>query len=440
KNIARIIFLYPTRGTANEGFRDYISWAPEADAALVHSTSAYELSGMFENPNDERSRKDFTTNDRLFALAYWQRRIFSATVDQFLGFMQHSYRSICLLPLLVDSVIVIDEVHSFDKSLFSVLKKFLNNFDVPVLCMTASLTYERQKELIDCSLTVFPQKEYFKDLKILTEMPRYNVHFLDNIDEVKKIIKNFTAKKVLWVVNTVSRCQKLGIEFKEALCYHSRFKISDRKRHHDNVISVFKPEQSHGILAITTQVCEMSLDLDADIIISEIAPITSIIQRMGRCNRHAHPEDNKIGEVYLYKPENSKPYKEDDMKGLDEFIKGINCKKISQDDLGKLLEQYGPSEIEVERYAAFLESGPWAVTREESLREDDKFTVQAILDTDINDYLQCRSEKKPTDGLLVPVPYHCAERDNRIGNWPFVTDSSHYDARLGFLDKLKEKI
>ena len=129
--VSRVIFLYPTRATATEGFKDYVSWAPEADAALVHGTASYDLEGVFQNPEDARHDKIFSTHDRLFALGYWHRRIFSATVDQFLGFMQQVYRSVCLLPLLADSVIVIDEVHSFDKSLFSALKSFLRNFDVP---------------------------------------------------------------------------------------------------------------------------------------------------------------------------------------------------------------------------------------------------------------------------------------------------------------------
>jgi CRISPR-associated endonuclease/helicase Cas3 len=39
------------------------------------------------------------------------------------------------------------------------------------------------------------------------------------------------------------------------------------------------------MIALTTQVCEMSLDLSAALLVSEFAPLTSLIQRMGRCNR-----------------------------------------------------------------------------------------------------------------------------------------------------------
>lgn len=116
--LKRAIFLYPTRGTATEGFRDYVSWAPEADAALVHGTAGYELEGMFRDVDDGRVDRMYSPEERLFAIGYWSRRIFSATVHQFLGFIQNVYRSTCLMPVIADSIVVVDEVHSFDRNLF----------------------------------------------------------------------------------------------------------------------------------------------------------------------------------------------------------------------------------------------------------------------------------------------------------------------------------
>jgi CRISPR-associated endonuclease/helicase Cas3 len=42
--VKRILFLYPTRATATEGFKDYVSWAPETDASLMHGTADYDFS------------------------------------------------------------------------------------------------------------------------------------------------------------------------------------------------------------------------------------------------------------------------------------------------------------------------------------------------------------------------------------------------------------
>ncbi len=152
---SRVIFLYPTRATAAEGFRDYVSWAPEADAAPISgAASTYELERMFDDPDEiEKKQRNYTTEQRLFAIGYWQKRIFSSTVHQFLGFMQHAYASTCLLPVLVDSIVVFDEVHSFDTGLFSALYLFLKRLQIPALCMTATLPPERSRKLEeDCGL------------------------------------------------------------------------------------------------------------------------------------------------------------------------------------------------------------------------------------------------------------------------------------------------
>jgi CRISPR-associated endonuclease/helicase Cas3 len=52
------------------------------------------------------------------------------------------------------------------------------------------------------------------------------------------------------------------------LSYHSRFKLRDRRDRHDDVVAAFKRPDGQGgsaVLGITTQVCELSLDLDCDL-------------------------------------------------------------------------------------------------------------------------------------------------------------------------------
>lgn len=438
---ARVIFLYPTRATATEGFKDYVSWAPETDAALVHGTSAYELLDMFENVTDDRREKDFTNQDRLFTLGYWPRRIFSATVDQFLGFMQHSYGSTCLLPLLADSVLVIDEVHSFDKSLFSVLKAFLKNFDVPALCMTASLTENRIEDLKNLGLEVFPKvTSDYPALKDSAEMPRYFIKEIpDETAAQEMALKSLNqGKRVLWVVNTVARCQRLARSL-NTICYHSRFRLMDRKGRHKEVVSAFQG-QSGPVIAITTQVCEMSLDLDADVMISEAAPITALIQRMGRCNRKARPGEGKIGQVFIYTPADEKPYSTSDLSGVADFIKALAGRETSQAFLQELLEKLGPSEVEIDRYSGFIESGAYAKSREEPLREGNDFTVPAVLDSDVKEYLRLQKIRRPTDGLILQAPKKLAARNPKLAAWLYCASSANYHSSFGlFNDPLEAK-
>ena len=148
---------------------------------------------MFENPRDPddlRKGRTYRSDPRLFALGHWKRRIFSATADQFFPFMQYAYGPLCLLPLLAESVLVVDEVHSFDKSMFSTLKRFLKEFpDVPVLCMTATLPGERRRDLIEgCGLTPFPEKPP-ADLVEDSQYPRYQVRVARARDRAKTLIR-----------------------------------------------------------------------------------------------------------------------------------------------------------------------------------------------------------------------------------------------------------
>ncbi|MCA9059545.1 MAG: CRISPR-associated helicase Cas3', partial [Planctomycetaceae bacterium] len=350
RSAGHAIFLYPTRATAREGFQDYVSWAPEADAALMHGTSEFDLHGMFENApeDDDRRGRNYEAERRLFSLAYWPRRVFSATVDQFLAFMQYGYGPICMLPVLANSVLVVDEVHSFDNAMFSALKDFLKAFDVPVLCMTATLSESRRNQLVkDCGLAEPP--EWPEDLKKVAELPRYRLQRVSDRQTAEAVVRNALAagKRVLWVVNQVKRAHQIVASFVKALpgsgddsalqtpdgvpvvCYHSRFRLKDRVSRHGETMKYLKAEFPTAALGVTTQVCEMSLDIDVDLLVTEECPVSSLIQRMGRCNRNrnARPLDES-GQVVVYPPEDNDilPYDKNDLSGLAEFLTQTNSR------------------------------------------------------------------------------------------------------------------
>lgn len=468
KPVGRVLFLYPTRATAKEGFKDYVSWAPEADAALMHGTAEFDLRDMFDNEHDPRHGLSFEADRRLFALGFWQKRAFSATVDQFLSFLQYGYAPVCMLPVLADSVIVVDEVHSFDQKMFSALKVFLIEFDVPVLCMTATLPQNRSEQLQkECGLKFFAEKP--GELAVIAEAPRYRLTRLPSREAAAERAREALrqGRRVLWVVNTVARCHEIvesfaanfdlasqagsvdlrTVEGRPVYCYHGRFKLCDRVERHNNVVANLKATGPAG-LGVTTQVCEMSLDLDVDLLITEECPVTSLIQRMGRANRerNARPLD-RAGEVIVYKPADQNPYSREDITGLEEFLSLVAERDLSQADLEAALNNKDvPSPPwGGDKLSMFLESGSFAAAGEEDFRDGDERNRQCILPNEVDTYARADAKDKP--GFVVPVPVRWARcraddahpEHKQLPRYIGVAAAGHYHPAIGYYDKTLDR-
>lgn len=427
REIGKVIFLYPTRGTATEGFRDYVGWSPETEGALVTGTSRYELEAMATNPSEAtegKSHKLKEDEERLYALGLWPRRYFSATVDQFLGFMEHSYTGLCLLPLLADSAVIIDEIHSFDRRMFDSLISFLKTFDVPVLCMTATLPPSRREELIKAGLKVYPTTDDLQELADLEEQeqhPRYQLAPLNDASEAfsKAKIAYRAGQRVLWVVNTVARCQAIARCLEEELgeqilIYHSRFRLLDRQQVHANTVKAFQQITAPAI-AVTTQVCEMSLDLDADVLITEVAPISSLVQRFGRANRHLARGKDFRATLHTYHPEKTLPYTKEEIQAADSFLAELGSGDVSQRSMAEMLERYALAEPEADGSARFLAGGYFATRGE--FRDTDDYTQPCILDCDLESVRACLDAHEPYDGFVLNVPKSCVEASDERPGW-----------------------
>lgn len=447
KKFGRVIFLYPTKGTATEGFKDYVGWAPEGQATLLHSSSKFELERILENPPDSLDKKELSkleAEERMFALGLWKFRFFSSTVDQFLSFLQNIYKGICLLPALADSVIILDEIHSYDKTMLDMLITLLNKFNIPVLCMTATLLPNKLNKLLNTGLSKFPKQEQLLEMKDLIDTsnyPRYNITFNENADSSINIGINEYKKgnKVLIVVNRVKRCFEVANQIELAtgklpLIYHSRFKLKDRYVQHTQVVNAFKSNEPS--ICVTTQVCEMSLDLDADVLITEVAPVSSLVQRFGRSNRKLTNEkisNNFSSEIIIYSPKKVSPYSKDEIKIATEFSKYIIGKK-SQNDLEIILEsgKFDLPENNYDNAGRFIIGGYFAIPG--SFRDEDTFgCVPSIIENDLQTVINKIKNKEPIDGYIVPaprdklknnkelpiylgyIPYDCFEYDERIG-------------------------
>lgn len=396
----KLFFCYPTTGTATEGFLGYVHES-DIEAKLMHSRAIVDLQGLAK-VNDEDIYDNLLRIDSLNA---WSPQVVVCTVDTVLALVCNNRQGLYNSPAILSAAFVFDELHSYTERMFEKLIALMKALPgASFLLMSASLQKSRKTYL----LNQFSDISEIESDKNLESIPRYQFELSDNLEKNLSLVKQKVAQqqKVLWICNTVSRTQgiyekllELGVR---AETYHSRFKYSDRKDRHTSVISKFDPEKnSLGFVAVTTQVAEMSLDLDADLLISELAPIPSLIQRLGRLNRRVTVENPGSPRKAIFLPvPNNLPYETNDLAVAECWINNlINLPRpLSQRDLSN---EYQVLVIEKEEkpdtrsrlfdYGWFAEAEP--------IREIDS-NISVILPEDI---ALCRENKTELINKAIPM-------------------------------------
>lgn len=145
----------------------------------------------------------------------------------------------------------------------------------------------------------------YKNIEVKDEIkePKININFLDNEDEIMRVVKENREKKIIVIVNTVEKAIELYEKLKDLspCLIHSRFKMGDRDK---------KLRRDCKII-ISTQVIEVGVNISSEVMISEQAPITSIVQRVGRLLRYNEREE---GDLYIWKSGKYYPYDKDEVE------------------------------------------------------------------------------------------------------------------------------
>ncbi|MDA8228975.1 MAG: CRISPR-associated helicase Cas3' [Desulfitobacterium hafniense] len=185
---------------------------------------------------------------------------------------------------------IVDEIHAYDLnitaltiSILSYLEKF---FSAKILFMSATMP----THLLNIIQEVFTNIQGPVKIcdEILSKTRRHQLILEETHVFAEKILKDIIVsaqdKSVLVVVNQISRAIKLYQTLSDKgvnnlVLLHSRFTARDRQ-FKEKLLNPMK-----GQILIATQVVEVSLDVDYDIGFFELAPLESLIQRLGRINR-----------------------------------------------------------------------------------------------------------------------------------------------------------
>lgn len=427
----KLIFCYPTTGTSTEGFLDYVH--NQVDSVLLHSRADVDL--KMATTGEEEEAGEGTNNEvaiKLESFKAWGREAIVCTVDTVLGLLQCNRRSVYCFPAIAQGAFVFDEVHCYDDRLFGALLRFLEVVKAPILLMSASFL-PSQKLAIEKA--VGESVEIISGPKELEEQQRYIFHYLETPDWVRVQEELNHGGKVLWVCNQVNTAISIYKEAKlkglNALLYHSRYRYKDRLQHHCEVVNSFKPDKNQPVLAIATQVAEMSLDLSATLLISQVADPAGLIQRLGRLNRrycgHAldaifYP-DGKIGYPYNQK-------QLEDGSRLIQSFRGEICQRDLSQWLESLDEQGNP-----DKKSVFLD-GEWR-TYSTSLREAG-FNITALLEQDLGTIKSLTSKEIPS--YTVPIPAKNIKNWKKYKFYPIApVDTWIYSQELGAIEIKKEE-
>jgi hypothetical protein len=124
-------------------------------------------------------------------------------------------------------------------------------------------------------------------------------------ETVLNIADDSAARRIMVVRNTVADARELARELlqsgEDVVYYSSAFTQNDREAKESEIRTQFggSYDQTEDYqFLVCTQVCEISLDLSADLLLTDVAPIDAIVQRAGRLHREGvHPETNSCDDT-----------------------------------------------------------------------------------------------------------------------------------------------
>jgi len=244
------------------------------------------------------------------------------TIDQAeLGALNVNHVALRLLGL-AGKVVIIDEVHAYDVYMTTIIERllaWLSQIGTSVILLSATLPQARRTALLQAYAGDRDAREFnstdYPNIFISSGSKQFQIapkaaqpHRRIQLSEYRGTTGSEREKAIwlvnqiagggcaCWITNTVDRAQKLYAEVRDIIgkeidldLIHSRYCVQDRQILEEEISLKYGPgaeNRPYKGIVIGTQVLEQSLDLDFDVMISDIAPVDLLLQRAGRLHRH----------------------------------------------------------------------------------------------------------------------------------------------------------
>ena len=328
-----LYYALPTTATSNQMFGRVQTYLQErlslsAQVKLIHGQAFLVEADLLISPlsngdgTDSKAALDWLGNDKRKSLLM---PFGVGTIDQAELAALNAKFVVLRLVGLAGKVVIMDEVHAYDTYMTTIVEqllKWLAALGTSVILLSATLPLARRAALVRAYTgreleTTEPNAQTYPSLCIVSQTGQHfdsphasqqnrqiTIDRLDIDDEAVEAKAEWLLAQVAegscacWITNTVGRAQKLFAAVDrlapaevDRMLLHSRFPLEERQALEKQLAGQYGPSGKRppkGIV-IGTQVLEQSLDLDFDVMASDLAPVDFLLQRAGRLHRHANP-------------------------------------------------------------------------------------------------------------------------------------------------------
>ncbi|WP_083884225.1 CRISPR-associated helicase/endonuclease Cas3 [Nocardia higoensis] len=329
-----VFVALPTMATSDAMFarvRRWVANLPDTPATmfLAHGRAALnpeftELRRGFDSIGTDCSDSHVIAHEWFVGKKGPLANIVVGTIDQVLRTALKSRHVMLRHLAIANKVVVIDEVHAADSYMSTYLCRtleWLAAYGVPVVLLSATLPPAQRELLTEAyrrgrgdgggrveevggypSITVWPNPEFGSEVppsgRCIAGIGIERIG--DDAGGLARQLSEASRELggVIGVVcNTVARAQETydamieaGFGDDEVLLVHSRFVAHHRAALESRLRSLLGPpgeaQRPHRFVVVGTQVIEQSLDIDLDLLITDLAPMDLLLQRIGRLHRH----------------------------------------------------------------------------------------------------------------------------------------------------------
>jgi len=436
----RVFYVLPYQASINAMYERIRQDLSDTDAvvSLLHSTSILKLEkGEIEEAIMQRhlgASVKILTPHQLTGLVFGIKGYEALKID------------------LQGCDVILDEIHTYSDEMQSIVLRIveiLSHIGCRIHVGTATMPtalYQKILQILGGTTNVYEVKLGNETLQTFNRHIIHKVHDCGTANIIQRCVSEHY--KLLIVCNRVRRAQQLYAELSETypdvskLLIHSRFKRKNRQQL-ETLLKEQYNEMPDGCIVVATQVVEVSLDISFDVMITECAPIDSLIQRFGRINRKR--TKNTIGTlrpVYVLPPSDNKqdalPYDTDVLQRSYDVLPDGDV--LEEAKVQSLLNKVYPS-VElgnIDFSGVAFANGEWCLKklyhRAKSALLDvlDMNSVVCITESDEAEYIQAKRSQK----LMYEIPASfrsVAYRRLRQKNGVYIIPDNAYDEEVGLI-------